>query len=163
MNANEQRRLQFLLEILNDYPRTPVGEKLARVIEAINGHPTGNPRMPNRELDSLRGRLRFIPSPKSERGLVWSIYDDNRFSLALTEGVEAIEQLLAVRLVHRLRECRCGTWFFGRRDNHRHCSGACREKEFRSTAHGKQMRRKYMQKYRRQPSNRTGKHKRGGK
>lgn len=156
VKRDELRRLQFLLDALNDRPRTAAGDKLAKIINAINGRPIGQWPHVNRELDSLSGRLHFIPRPGAVRGFVWSVFNGENLSLLLTEGIDLITRMLVLRRVQRIRECRCGTWFFGKRENHMFCSDSCRDKEFRSTPEGKKKRRLYMKRYRAQPSNRGG-------
>jgi hypothetical protein len=69
--------------------------------------------------------------------------------------------LASAGLIHRLRRCRqCTRWFYARVEDHFCCSAQCRERHFRTTPEGKEKRKKYMQRYRAQPSSIQGKRQR---
>jgi len=58
--------------------------------------------------------------------------------------------------LRRVRECRlCVQWFRAHRADQRFCSGACKEKYFRSSPQGKAARRDYMRNYRARDKKRT--------
>jgi hypothetical protein len=60
-----------------------------------------------------------------------SLIDGN----TLNEGhaLDSLRQLHSLRLGHKVRQCRCGRWFFARFEKSKYCSPKCQQADFRST------------------------------
>jgi hypothetical protein len=71
-------------------------------------------------------------------------YADERFPLV------RLFKLIQAKRLDRLRECRCGRWFFARARGQRCCSEPCRAKAYWAEEKNRRRRREYMRKYKRE-------------
>ena len=88
-----------------------------------------------------------------ESGIWPTLADKKRGSVKEQEAwmVLLLIGLSSAGIVARLRECRCGKWFYARRPEKRHCSEACRKGAYRpDKKHRREYMRKYMRKYNRE-------------
>ena len=72
---------------------------------------------------------------------------NREFEYDETDAVFHLARLAELRLLHRLKRCRCGRWMFARFSHQRFCSSKCREQEFRSSSEWKEHRRKKAREY----------------
>jgi hypothetical protein len=64
-----------------------------------------------------------------------------------SNAVFDIAQLAEMELLHRVQQCVCGEWFFGRFEHQRFCSAKCRENTFHSSPEWKEYRRTKAREY----------------
>ena len=138
-----------LFQSLNRKPRTGAGERLAKIVRALNRGDFGGITGVNHEVTPLWGSLRYLWDKDPKRGrFVWLVFEDTQDSTELTRGIHQIIRLTEARLIHRVRECRCGNWFLAKRDNHKSCSDACRQDAYRTTPEGREKRSAAQRRYR---------------
>jgi hypothetical protein len=102
----------------------------------------------------------------AESGIWPTLADKKRGSVKEQEAwmVLLLMGLSSAGALARLRECRCGKWFYAQRPEKRHCSEACRKGAYRpDKKHRREYMRKYMRNYNREefpgrrPKGRTNK------
>lgn len=81
-------------------------------------------------------------------------YDEISFGEG--DALSSVLRLIERGRIHRLRQCRCGSWFYARFEHQRFCRMPCQQKDFRRTDEYRSKRRQYMRDYRTLMAKRAG-------
>ena len=92
-----------------------------------------------------RLRLGMTIDPRSEN---WTVHWKMGQSVAEGDALNALLKLHDENLEQKVRQCRCGRWFFARSGKHNFCSRKCQLKATRSTAAWKKKNREHQRAYR---------------
>lgn len=154
-----EREAVWLVGWLNDDTNALGGDfcKMLRTMEAWGPRPTGRmrwrlqrPSVQDEQLVHLLkvfSQVRIMPVPlgKGKWRFEWKYARHPNSGRA----IECIVSLSQRGLIDSVRKCEhCDKWLFAKFARQRFCSNECREKNFRSSATGRERRRKYMQGYR---------------